>query len=1571
MRKFFVIATLSICTIVLLNAEIHHLTDGRIVFGGDIDFPPYEFLDETGEPAGFIVEFTRVLAEELGLDYEIRLFQRKALPEKLVNGEIDVIMGMPFSLEGIEKFHFSHAHNHLHMSIITRKDDRRIVTERDIYGKEVILLKGMTLPSLTPYLEYSYRLIYANTPIEALSLLADGFHDLAILDMRLSYYNMVRTNLENRLSILFHCPLSIEYCYASLTENRGLIRLLNQGMQNAVRDGSYLELHDKWLFPYTLSKTDSAVYRDYFFKVLIPLGFLLILIFFSIWFLQRKHVRKEEKMAEELEEHKRITGELTESRNRYQSLLENLSETVIENDESGRIVFANNYFYSYFGYSKEELDKGIYFKDLFALNQQDDLADFLTTVVRKEERVVGDFTATRRDGSSFPAKIYANSIKSSDGKESISVIILDLSKQLRTESTQKALYRISEAVHETHDIDELFSTIHKTVSELMLADNFHIVLHDEKSDDLKYRFRVKKNNSESLSMNSTVVELNKLVYKSGKSLLAKEQKIRELYRDSETSVTGELPKVWLGIPLKTENKLLGVIGVQDYEQEDTYDDQDMQVLTFISEQIAIAIESKQQEEQLKTTLAHLEQKVKERTATLSRSEKLFRTLAENSENIVMLFDRSLKHLYCNPIIEKYTKAENYPGLKASDFIGKTHRELGLPEDLVNLWESTLTEIFETGNSSRIDFQLPSGTWIDWHLVPDKNEKGEVRYVITNAHDMTTLKLREEEIKKLNIELEERIERRTKELEEEVKNRKQAEDIQRTLFLISEAVSTTSDLEALYTKIHEAIRVLVPADNICIALYDEEEDILSFPYNYDEVDPAPTPHKPGRGLTEYVLRTGQPLLARQSDIHELNAKGEVELIGSLSQVWLGIPLKLKDKVTGVIMVQDYHKADTYNEDHKKLLTFVSEQITHAIERKEADHQNNLQRIYFEQLFDSNPAGIVMIDNEDHILACNSSFTKLFGYQQEEIIGKTINQTIVPQQLLEEATHLSSSTQKGDIVEKETVRVTKEGREVFVKVLGVPITVEGKRVGLYGIYLNLTELHDALNSLYEEKEKLSTMLASIGDGVIATDTKSKILLMNKNAEDLTGWKQTDAEGLELERVFRVINGSNNKSGKNVVISVLKNGEVIHMTNNTVLLSKDGSEHVIESSAAPIKDRKRELIGVILVFRDITEKKTIEEELQKSAKLESIGILAGGIAHDFNNILTAVLGSISLARQIISGELPEVDAKLNEAEKASVRAIDLTQQLLTFSRGGEPIRKTSSIKDTISEAASFATHGSNAECLLEIADDLRAVEADIGQISQVINNLVINAVQAMPNGGSVKIKGENVVIEQSLAHKMNPGNYIKITIEDNGIGIPRSQLSKIFDPFYTTKKSGSGLGLSSSYTIIKRHDGYLSVDSTVGVGTTFTIFLPASDKKVQIAQEDEAQDYTGQGEILLMDDDKVLVEIVTEMLASLGYRVTSAYEGKEAIALYKEKRESGKPFDLVILDLTIPGGMGGKETIKEILAYDGDAVCLVSSGYSSDPIMSQYELYGFKEVLSKPYSLKQLGRTLKRVLDKTVTA
>ncbi len=500
--------------------------------------------------------------------------------------------------------------------------------------------------------------------------------------------------------------------------------------------------------------------------------------------------------------------------------------------------------------------------------------------------------------------------------------------------------------------------------------------------------------------------------------------------------------------------------------------------------------------------------------------------------------------------------------------------------------------------------------------------------------------------------------------------------------------------------------------------------------------------------------------------------------------------------------------------------------------------------------------------------------------------------------------------------------------------------------------------------EEKEQLATILKSISDAVIATDIQGRVILMNNAAERLTGKKQEEAIDLDVRELLKIPPGSLPEGIGDAAL----NGDypvTPFITDAPLKLTrKDGSQYDVEIAGAPLRAPGGGRAGMVLAVRDITAKMKLEKEIQKAGKIESIGILAGGIAHDFNNLLTAIIGNLSLLRELIPNEHHQAAPVLDRVEKAAVQTVNLTRQLLTFSRGGEPVRTRASVHDLLHNNIDFLLSGSTVTSRFDIQEDIWPVEVDTDQIVQVIHNLVINAVQAMPGGGELVVSAANHDRVRWLP--LPQGRYVRISFKDHGVGIPRHQLSRIFDPYFSTKQQGNGLGLSICYSIVKKHGGHIDVESVENSGSSFHIYLPATEGDIPRKSAVSHASKVRRGRVLVMDDEEAVREVADGILSHLGFEVVCVKEGDAAVEHYHRAQTGGTPFSAVILDLTVTGGTGGREAIRKLLEIDPQVVALVSSGYSEDMVLANYREFGFSGVLLKPYTMEELAQALDGALN-----
>ncbi|MFP5213788.1 MAG: PAS domain S-box protein [Acidobacteriota bacterium] len=617
--------------------------------------------------------------------------------------------------------------------------------------------------------------------------------------------------------------------------------------------------------------------------------------------------------------------------------------------------------------------------------------------------------------------------------------------------------------------------------------------------------------------------------------------------------------------------------------------------------------------------------------------------------------------------------------------------------------------------------------------------------------------------------------------------------------------------------------------------------------------------------------------------------------------------------------------------------------------------------YRTLIDHIQDGVFIIQDET-IRFANDAFARLIGRNSaQEAIGLLANDVLAPDGK-EEATERHRARMAGKEVESEyeVVMLHRDGKAKIEANVTVGLVQYQGRPAVLGTCKDITERKRVEKALRESEERYRQMADLLPQPVFEMDLQGKVTFANRTMFESFHYTPED-----LRRGVNVFDVIVPEDHQRLMDSIHKRLAGEKPSNNQYTgRRRNGSTFpIIAYSSLIVRDDR--CVGLRGIVIDITERRKVEEELLRAQKLESIGVLAGGLAHDFNNILTAIIGNVSLAR-MQTNPADKVFQRLEATEKACFRAKDLTQQLLTFSKGGKPVKKTLRMGDLIRESVTFALRGSNVMCEFAIADDLRFVDVDEGQMNQVLNNLAINADQAMPDGGVIRVTAENVDAGPDAPPPLKPGRYVRISIEDHGGGIPQEHLTRIFDPYFTTKQTGSGLGLATAYSVINKHNGCLTLTSQLGRGTTFHIHLPASEHESLPAANARPRPLAGSGRILIMDDEDIVREVLAEFLNHLGYEHASARNGFEAIALYRQGIQSGRPYDVVIMDLTIPGSMGGKEAVGHIREIDPKAKAIASSGYSNDPIMSEYKEHGFCGVLGKPYRIEELGNLLHRLTN-----
>lgn len=892
-------------------------------------------------------------------------------------------------------------------------------------------------------------------------------------------------------------------------------------------------------------------------------------------------------------------------------------------------------------------------------------------------------------------------------EKQITELKTSVTKRKHTKKIQSVLFKISEATNSSKTLKELLSIVHQQLKILIEASNFYVALYDEKTGLYSFPYCVDKYDKEdSFPPEEIQKSLTDYVRRTSKPLLADEKVHEKLIRQGEVDMVGAPSKIWLGAPLKSQKGVMGVVVVQSYSDKKVYSNHDLELMTFISGNIALAIERKKAEEELKKHREHLKELIEERT-----------------------------------------------------------RELSIA-----------------------------------------NEK----------------------------------------LQQEIIERKRTEETQRLLSRIINVAYTTDDLKELFQTIQQELSTVLNTENFFVALYNKEDDTIRLPYFVDEINEFQS-FPAGKTLTAYVIRNNKSLLVTRDDVKRMVLDGKVEIIGTLSKVWLGVPLKARGEVIGALAVQSYTDEQAFSEKELSILEFVSSHVGLFIERKQVQEKLQESEKHYRNLVENLQEGLLIADPYEDITFANPAFCKTFGYSREEIIGINLSE-LVP-------------------------------REEFQKML----------------------------------------------------------------------RETD-----------------------------KREKGISSQYDSMMKCKDGELRKIMVSATPWLDEKDEFLGTIGLILDVTEQKRTEEEKEKlqaqlsqAQKMEAIGRLAGGIAHDFNNLLTAIMGYNDLLLSNLRDNEP-LRKDAIEIKKATRQAASLTHQLLAFSRT-EPIKPKVLDLNALTANMENMLHrliGEDIELFTILKPDLGRVEADQGQIEQVIMNLGVNARDAMPEGGRITIKTENVTLnKESLPAipEAKAGKFVCLSVTDTGVGMDEDTLDLIFEPFFTTKgpKEGTGLGLSTAYGIVKKHKGWINVYSEPGQGSTFKVYLPAlalkpEDETIEVISLQELQ---GSGErILLVEDEKTIRKFATKALRKNGYVVFEAGDAEEALDIFKG--EEGR-LDLIFTDVVMPGKTG-IQLADQLLSLKPELRVLLSSGYTDEKSLLSIIRDRDFQFLQKPYPLDELLKNVKKVIE-----
>ena len=639
------------------------------------------------------------------------------------------------------------------------------------------------------------------------------------------------------------------------------------------------------------------------------------------------------------------------------------------------------------------------------------------------------------------------------------------------------------------------------------------------------------------------------------------------------------------------------------------------------------------------------------------------------------------------------------------------------------------------------------------------------------------------------------------------------------------------------------------------------------------------------------------------------------------------------------------------------------VQDVTESRRSEEQLRRSEENFRRLVESNPVAIAVTNKEGQCMTANPAMVKIFGYDSEEDFKSV--PVYKHYHDIEDRKRLYAALEKNGMVRDFPVTATrKDGSLYFGELTSVYIKTKDEGFVLLTMFVDTTERRrheEELNKTVEflnEAQKMSQMgsfdLDLVSNVIAGSDEACRIFVFDKN------------NVVTIDTFLDSVHPDDKNYVKMALEDAVFNKTRLEIEHRIIRNNSD--ERIIHGRGGIICNHEGNPVKITGTVHDVTEKKRLDAELLRAQKLDTIGVLAGGIAHDFNNLLLGIIGNVSLAKNFIRPD-DRVFSFLNNIEKTAMRTKDLTSQLLTFSRGGEPIKEVLPIKQLIKDCAALVLRGANIECRYDIADNLFNVAIDEGQISQVLNNIILNARHASLTAGGrvIKIDAKNVHVTSADANPLPDGDYVRITIKDSGPGIAQNIIHKIFDPFFTTQERASGLGLAVSYSIVKKHSGYIGVESKPGQGASFDIYLPATAafKAAESSPGLYVSD-SGTGKVLVMDDEEVVLDVSCEMLKLIGFKSEVAYSGKQVIEMYKKAWDAGAPYAAVIMDLTIPGGMGGKEAIAQLLEINPEVKVIVSSGYSKDPIMSDFKKYGFAGVLAKPYRVSEFSRVVRDILN-----
>ncbi len=914
---------------------------------------------------------------------------------------------------------------------------------------------------------------------------------------------------------------------------------------------------------------------------------------------------------------------------------------------------------------------------------------------------------------------------------------------------------------------------------------------------------------------------------------------------------------------------------------------------------------------------------------LRASEERYRLLFETNPHPMWVYDlETLAFLAVNEA------AIQHYGYSRAEFLSMTIADIRPPEDIPRLLEN-FSRVRSGVDAARVD---AAGVW------RHRTKDGTLIEVEVVSHAL-------------------QFDGRPAELvlADDVTERKRTEKLQAAVYRIAQAADRAATLDDLYRSVHEIVQEVMPASNFYISIYDDKAGTLSFPYFVDERDETPAPMKPGRGLTAYVLRSGQPLLCTLERHQELEQRGEIELVGSQAPIWVGVPLRKGEKTIGVMVVQHYSDPKAYGEPELAVLSYVSSQIAQAIDRKRAEQALRESEAQFRALTETT-ASAILISRGDKFLYVNPAAEAIIGYSSGELHGKSFYDIIHPdfRQLVRDrrAARLGGEAAPPRY---EIKVITKSGEERWVDLTATVIELEGKPAVL-GTAFDITERALAEEALRRSEANYRSLVANAPYGIYRVNREGRMLAVNPALVEMLGY---DSE----EELLRLNEGRDiyrEPADRDRLVERHWGGDGFGGIE-VMWKKKDGTFITVQLAGRPVPDEHGEVLYAEVVAQDVTERRALEQQLRQAQKMEAVGRLAGGIAHDFNNLLMVIGGHTDMIRRRLGPESP-VDRNAHEIQRAAERAASLTQQLLAFSRKQMVQPRVLDLNVVVADMESMLRRliGEHIEFVTSLAADLGRVLADEAQIEQVVLNLGLNARDAMPHGGRLLVETANTALDEEYARQhagARPGPYVLLAVHDTGVGMDKETQAQIFEPFFTTKEvgKGTGLGLSTVYGIVKQSGGYIWVESALGRGSTFQVYLPHVEAEAEPERvEAPAEGVQRGGEtILVVEDEAALRKLAREFLEGNGYRVLEAENGADALRVADAH---GGRIHALVTDVVMPA-MPGRELAERLTALRPDTRVLFMSGYTDDVRLGR--LGPGQIFLQKPFTLDTLVRKLRELL------